>query len=250
MSEEKPTYTTKITMAKASSADIEGLRQFLDKLEDAIQTGSFEKPEELAGDDLTELQNSFLPLGYSHKEATDMAQKTIQLSRDLASACVFDEEFQRNIGCWVINNIEMISGRERVIFGYETMFANACDETLGHLEFKPQINAALAHYQTCPAARPLAVTPENLLIRGFVEASWTAEHDLAGQVYRFGDMHKGIGCIDCAIYPDKPPQIVLWTCPEGGVRRVPSLVRYVENMAYIEYLIEMFVLPKANQKEE
>ena len=33
---------------------------------------------------------------------------------------------------------------ERILFGYETMFENACDPSLSYLDFKPEIKAALA----------------------------------------------------------------------------------------------------------
>jgi hypothetical protein len=64
---------------------------------------------------------------------------------------MLDDETKENadIGLFVANTFEQrrIDEYERVLFGYETIFNNACDPTLSYLSFKPEILQAIAEFQ-------------------------------------------------------------------------------------------------------
>jgi hypothetical protein len=48
------------------------------------------------------------------------------------------------VGEWLVANYCRIRyDWSRLLFAYETMYANACDPTVRHLEWKPEIKAAL-----------------------------------------------------------------------------------------------------------
>lgn len=49
------------------------------------------------------------------------------------------------IGAYVLKTFEQnrIDEYERILFGYETLVENACDQSLSYLEWKPEIKKAL-----------------------------------------------------------------------------------------------------------
>lgn len=81
---------------------------------------------------------------------------------------MLDDETKDNadIGLFVAKTFEQrrIDEYERVLFGYETLFDNACDPNLSYLSFKPEIIEALTAFQhrvqgdegDSPASEPLS----------------------------------------------------------------------------------------------
>lgn len=47
------------------------------------------------------------------------------------------------LGLWVIQQLKELPNVERILFGYETLLANACDPSLDYLDWKPEIKLYL-----------------------------------------------------------------------------------------------------------
>ncbi len=105
-----------------------------------------------------------------------------------------EENDETDVGEWVIRNYDRVEGLwSRLIFAYETVYENACDQTVKHLEWKPEIKAALVAYQT-PGGGTQLIAAERQ--RQMDKEGWTPEHDdqhrksellYAAEAYMFGD---------------------------------------------------------------
>lgn len=78
-------------------------------------------------------------------EDTDrIRQWFIDLEEVLENDTVCDPSDWTDISDWIITNYPRIKHDwGRLLFAYETVYENACDPTLQHLEWKPEIKAAL-----------------------------------------------------------------------------------------------------------
>src|SRR3972149_889607 len=57
---------------------------------------------------------------------------------------VNSDKDHHEVGHWLLSTYPRIDSEwERILFGYETLVENACDPTLSHLDFKPEIKMAM-----------------------------------------------------------------------------------------------------------
>jgi hypothetical protein len=59
---------------------------------------------------------------------------------------------------WLEKNFPKVDGTgtwERVIYGYETMFDNACDPSLSYLDWNKDLKAAMAAYSPTPGGETM-----------------------------------------------------------------------------------------------
>lgn len=73
------------------------------------------------------------------------ADRVRQFFFDLEDELADDTSDDEHTGYWIFENYPRIKHDwARLIFAYETVYQNACDQTVRHLEWKPEIKAALA----------------------------------------------------------------------------------------------------------
>lgn len=78
---------------------------------------------------------------------TDIIRTWFEELDEMISGEMLDDD---DVGYWVRNNYDRVEGLwSRLIFAYETVYENACDQTVRHLEWKPEIIAAI-HALTNP----------------------------------------------------------------------------------------------------
>lgn len=141
-----------------------------------------------------------------------------QWFEELDSILSDEDNDDTDIGMWVAKNYDRVEGLwSRLIFAYETIYENSCDQTTRHLEWKSEIKAALAAF---------AVATEDLpKCEGSNQMGEYLHDSSAGMIYRCPVCHEPckiehghgpggfkrhrITCHNCGVsYP-----WVLWDCP-------------------------------------
>jgi len=75
----------------------------------------------------------------------DEIQRVREWFQKLEEVLEDDYNSDADYGQWLREHYhEVQNSYERILFGYETMFDNACDPLLGYLDFKPEIKAKIA----------------------------------------------------------------------------------------------------------
>ena len=70
----------------------------------------------------------------------DQIQKVREWFQQLEDVMDDEHNSASDYGDWLRNHYHEVEGEwERILFGYETMFDNACDPNLTYLAFKPEI---------------------------------------------------------------------------------------------------------------
>ena len=70
-----------------------------------------------------------------------------QFLQTLEEKMICEETSDEDLVHWLAQAYTEIDGLwERILFGYETLVANACDPSLTYLDYKPEIKQAMAQH--------------------------------------------------------------------------------------------------------
>jgi hypothetical protein len=73
------------------------------------------------------------------KASKEEWEKVMRFANELEEEIKYPEKSDKELGAWVRNAPCLF----RVVFGYQVLVDNCADPNLNHLEFKPEIKAAL-----------------------------------------------------------------------------------------------------------
>lgn len=97
---------------------------------------------------MSELQSYSIVMAKAPQADLDAVRQFL----DALQTNVEDDVDEETLGRWVRNAYPEIEGIwERILFGYETLVANACDPTLTYLDWKPEIKQLMTQGSSDPA---------------------------------------------------------------------------------------------------